>query len=371
MTVGSGEEEQKIAKRHRDKDKEELTKIVLRRLPPGIGPDDLRALFDPLSPDEPHAFWFCAAADDANDGDDATATLRRARCEFARAYLAFREEKNALSFAERFNGYVFVDKNDVSFLKFLKRREEEAEDGGGPRRVTDFDELVRQLEEKRRRLDEGQVQETPLTEFIRRAALEKARKPARRAALNTAEMPADSRAKKEHKNTAGGDCDKKAADDRCKTAVPKSSGRIKTRKPRRRATEEQKAKNDKKIADDGGKPSEVKSAAVQIKTRKSRRRGSALGTAGGKEDIDIGTAKEQIAKKSAAGGGGDKKLLVATKDESVLIKYSRRNRDRPEREIYRPGQRKTTAAAVSSATTTRKQPRKTDEEADESKNIGT
>uniref|UniRef100_A0A914HZM6 UPF3 domain-containing protein n=1 Tax=Globodera rostochiensis TaxID=31243 RepID=A0A914HZM6_GLORO len=259
--------------------------------------------------------------------------------------------------------------NDVSFLKFLKRREEEAKDGGGPRRVTDFDELVRQLEEKRRRLDEGQVQETPLTEFIRRAALEKARKPVRRAALNTAEMPADSRAKKEHKNAAGGDCDKKAADDRCKTAVPKSSGRIKTRKPRRRATEEQKAKNDKKIADDGSKPSEVKSAAVQIKTRKSRRRGSALGTAGGKEDnMDIGTAKEQIAKKSAAGGGGDKKLLVATKDESVVIKYSRRNRDRPEREIYRPGQRKTTAAAA--ATTTRKQPRKTEEEAGESKNVG-
>ncbi|KAL3087539.1 hypothetical protein niasHT_026239 [Heterodera trifolii] len=257
-----------VVKKHKEKD--ELTKVVLRRLPPGIVPADLNAQFAPFPAGEPHAFWFCAApgsahgmgcggASNNNSGGDGTvapaavedevaATLRRVRCAFARAYLVFREEKNALSFAERFNGYVFVDRNggteiyylfilifvvyfypifgiesmaivelapnqtvpkhciemakqcdervntftnDVSFLKFIRRREAataaDAADGGA-RRVTDFDELVRQLEEKRRRLEEGQVQETPLTEFIRRMALEKARKPRRSSALKAGEI---------------------------------------------------------------------------------------------------------------------------------------------------------------------------------------
>lgn len=57
-------------------------------------------------------------------------------------------------------------------MKFLKQYEEAQSEG--PKRVTDFDELVRQLEDKQRRLEEGQVQETPLTEFILSQMLEKA-----------------------------------------------------------------------------------------------------------------------------------------------------------------------------------------------------
>jgi hypothetical protein len=41
------------------------------------------------------------------------------------------------------------------------------------RRVINFDELVHELEEKERRLEAGQVQETPLMAYINRLTLDK------------------------------------------------------------------------------------------------------------------------------------------------------------------------------------------------------
>ncbi|KAL3099928.1 hypothetical protein niasHS_001854 [Heterodera schachtii] len=469
--VVSGEEETKSVKKHKEKD--EMTKVVLRRLPPGIAPADLHAQFAPLPAGEPHAFWFCAAPGSAHatgagasdntsggdgtdaaappvtavvedDADEVAATLRRARCAFARAYLVFREEKNALSFAERFNGYVFVDRNggtkiylffifwcfyteisfiffgiesmaivelapnqtvpkhsaemakqcdervntltnDVAFLKFLRRREAATAadaDGGGPRRVTDFDELVRQLEEKQRRLEEGQVQETPLTEFIRQMALEKARKPRRSSALKAAEMAAAGGAQltvgaKEIKSRKMVATD---ADEGNASSALKGASRTKTRRERRRRKElRENGDGEKKKApgdgEDGTKSSAnakgTTAAAIRIKTRKSRRRGSGAGAAAadGKEGtaaaVTDGTpmvdgGHQRIVKRrgsqsaATAGADSDKKLSASMaaatttapkSGEVMIIKNSKRNnKERPEREIYRPGHRKPTAA---------------------------
>lgn len=43
----------------------------------------------------------------------------------------------------------------------------------GTKKVIDFDVLVRQLEEKQRRQEEGMIQETPLTEYINKLSQEK------------------------------------------------------------------------------------------------------------------------------------------------------------------------------------------------------
>uniref|UniRef100_A0A1I8B922 Smg4_UPF3 domain-containing protein n=1 Tax=Meloidogyne hapla TaxID=6305 RepID=A0A1I8B922_MELHA len=84
-------------KKNGGKEKDEMAKIVLRRLPSGMSKDELFAQLQPLQP-EPCAFWFCPS------------DMEMRPHAFSRAYLVFQEEKDAVQFAERFNGYVFVDK---------------------------------------------------------------------------------------------------------------------------------------------------------------------------------------------------------------------------------------------------------------------
>uniref|UniRef100_A0A914MGK4 UPF3 domain-containing protein n=1 Tax=Meloidogyne incognita TaxID=6306 RepID=A0A914MGK4_MELIC len=183
------------------KEKEEMAKIVLRRLPPGMSKDELFAQLQPFQ-SEPCAFWFCPA------------DMEMKPHAFSRAYLVFHEEKDAVQFSERFNGYVFVDKlgnesmaivewalnqsfpkslvddktltakecdtrcgtlkNEAQYLKFLDQYNQTL--NAGTKKVIDFDVLVRQLEEKQRRQEEGMIQETPLTEYINKLSQEKGRK---------------------------------------------------------------------------------------------------------------------------------------------------------------------------------------------------
>ncbi|KAF7633123.1 Smg4_UPF3 domain-containing protein [Meloidogyne graminicola] len=183
------------------KEKAEMTKIVLRRLPPGMSKDELFSQLRPFN-SEPRAFWFCP-------GD-----MELRPHIFSRAYLAFHEEKDAVQFAERFNGYVLVDKlgnesmaivelalnqsipksflidktstakacdercgtltKEGQYLKFLDNYNQTL--NSSTKRVIDFDGLVRQLEEKKRRHDEGQMQETPLTDYINKLSHEKGQK---------------------------------------------------------------------------------------------------------------------------------------------------------------------------------------------------
>ncbi|CAK5095677.1 unnamed protein product [Meloidogyne enterolobii] len=143
------------------KEKEEMAKIVLRRLPPGMSKDELFAQLQPFQ-SEPCAFWFCPA------------DMEMKPHAFSRAYLVFHEEKDAVQFSERFNGYVFVDKLEAQYLKFLDQYNQTL--NAGTKKVIDFDVLVRQLEEKQRRQEEGMIQETPLTEYINKLSNEKGRK---------------------------------------------------------------------------------------------------------------------------------------------------------------------------------------------------
>ena len=59
----------------------------------------------------------------------------------------------------------------MQYQQFLEEYEQKM--ALGPRRVIDFDALVRELEEKERRMQSGQVQETPLTEYISKMGTEK------------------------------------------------------------------------------------------------------------------------------------------------------------------------------------------------------
>ncbi|CAK5072450.1 unnamed protein product [Meloidogyne enterolobii] len=65
-------------------------------------------------------------------------------------------------------------KNEAQYLKFLDQYNQTL--NAGTKKVIDFDVLVRQLEEKQRRQEEGMIQETPLTEYINKLSNEKGRK---------------------------------------------------------------------------------------------------------------------------------------------------------------------------------------------------
>lgn len=69
---------------------------MLRRLPYTITEEELREQLAPIPPHE--AFWFCEADSELLPFS------------FARAYIALLEEDDAVSFRDRFNGYVFLDK---------------------------------------------------------------------------------------------------------------------------------------------------------------------------------------------------------------------------------------------------------------------
>lgn len=181
----------------KNKEREEFIKIVIRRLPAKLTKDELWEQLQSFVI-EKELFWFCAADPEFRPHS------------YSRAYIAFREEQQAISFAERFNGYVFVDRhgsesmaivecapnqhvpkdiykesnksdirtgtlqNEVQYLKFLDQYN--ADVVTGRKGVINFDELVHELEEKKHRLEEGQVQETPLTAYIIRSLFDKSHK---------------------------------------------------------------------------------------------------------------------------------------------------------------------------------------------------
>ncbi|KAI1724324.1 smg-4/UPF3 family domain-containing protein [Ditylenchus destructor] len=162
--------------------KKACIKLVVRRLPVGLTPEELLEQLQPIP--EYQYFWFCKADMDL------------VPFAFSRAYLAFTNESDAIELASRFNGYVFVDKQgnesaaivekapfqgiveeranakerdrrvntmneDAEYLKYV-----EVYNKSNTKRTTNFDELVAELEEKQKNLKMGFVKETPLTEYI-------------------------------------------------------------------------------------------------------------------------------------------------------------------------------------------------------------
>jgi len=158
-------------------------RVVLRRLPYTMKKEELLAQLGPLP--EYEGFQFVEAD---------PSTLPWA---FARAYLAFSDEGDVLSFRDRFNGYVFVDAagtesmaivelapnvklakqnrenaqkedskcstvhDDVEYKKFLEERNNPTKT-----EIIPLDQRLKELEEREKRLKESAIQETPLTLFM-------------------------------------------------------------------------------------------------------------------------------------------------------------------------------------------------------------
>lgn len=141
---------------------------------------------------------------------------------FTRAYLIFEDWEKALIFKEKFNGYVFIDKegNESAAIVELAVHQEIPKSFSvdapkndrrvgtleerkfyfihslsypvwlGPEyktfleefnnlvlhKVTDFDELVSQIEEKEKKMEKGIISETPLVKFLVQQAVEKEKK---------------------------------------------------------------------------------------------------------------------------------------------------------------------------------------------------
>uniref|UniRef100_A0A914CHV1 UPF3 domain-containing protein n=1 Tax=Acrobeloides nanus TaxID=290746 RepID=A0A914CHV1_9BILA len=173
--------------------KKKFIKVVLRRLPFGIEKDELLEQLSPLPPYE--TFWF------------RNANLDLLPFAFARAYIVFKEESDAIAFRDQFNGYVFVDKKgnesmgiveQAPYPDYPKDKRDCAKDSDKhvgtlnehadylkfldeynslvSKKVTNFDELVKEIEEKSRTLKKGSVQETPLTDYLYKIAMEKAQR---------------------------------------------------------------------------------------------------------------------------------------------------------------------------------------------------
>ncbi|KAH7727854.1 Regulator of nonsense transcripts 3A [Aphelenchoides avenae] len=344
------------------KDERVPIKLVLRRLPYTITEEELREQLAPIPPHE--AFWFCEADSELLPFS------------FARAYIALLEEDDAVSFRDRFNGYVFLDKQgnesmaicemapnqalpkrhqedalkcdkraEVEYLKFI-----EEYNNLKVQKVTNFDELIREAEERERQLKQGIVKDTPLTDFLMKQAMEKERKRA---------------ARSERHRGGWSKPDKGPA---ASAAKPKEEGREKEKKPRR----ERKPREDrppkeprgpKKLEKKHDKAADPKETGKEAKQPEERAAQKPTTSASGNVKPDTkakpaerklrdpeskGTVEESKTKprppqeKRSPGPAGDK----SGKSEATDAKPARRLKDRPERAIYQPGRSRLGAAGA-------------------------
>ncbi|TKR80438.1 hypothetical protein L596_014512 [Steinernema carpocapsae] len=171
----------KLTKELQEKDKP--IKMVLRRLPMEMTWDDLKIQLEPIPEYTYHRFC--------------TADKRLRPNAFTRVYFGFLSQTDAVKFQDRFNGYVFVDKDgfestgvvevapnrdipetsraeakrydfkvgsmsrDSDFLKF-----KEEYDKPYVKKKVDFEALLKAVDEKEKNVKDGAIQQTPLTEFI-------------------------------------------------------------------------------------------------------------------------------------------------------------------------------------------------------------
>ncbi|XP_069323920.1 regulator of nonsense transcripts 3A isoform X2 [Eulemur rufifrons] len=140
--------------KHREEKTTALSKVVVRRLPPGLTQEQLEEQLRPLPA---HDYFEFFAAD-----------LSLHPHLYSRAYINFRNPDDILLFRDRFDGYIFIDSKDPEYKKFLETYyvgEEKA--GANPEAV------LGELEAKTRELVARRT--TPLLEYIKNRKLEKQR----------------------------------------------------------------------------------------------------------------------------------------------------------------------------------------------------
>lgn len=181
------------AKENKEKEKvrrKAPIKIVLRRLPGNMTWEELNVQLDPIP--ETEFLQFVPANND------------EVKFNFARAYFVFKNDEDIITFRDRFNGYVFIDskgvesmgivelapnprvprhsiedskkrdrkcgtiETDLDYKRFLDERDNEVKI-----EVPPIEQRIKEIEENERLLTEGNVQETPLTQFMIRKSEER------------------------------------------------------------------------------------------------------------------------------------------------------------------------------------------------------
>ncbi|KAM4860157.1 regulator of nonsense transcripts 3A isoform 2-T2 [Thomomys bottae] len=138
----------------REEKRTTLSKVVLRRLPPGLTKERLEELLRPLPA---HDYFEVVAAD-----------LSLYPHLFSRAYINFRNPDDILLFRDRFDGYIFIGNKDPDYKQFLETYSvEEEKTSANP------ETLLGEIEAKTRELIARRT--TPLLEYIKNRKLEKQR----------------------------------------------------------------------------------------------------------------------------------------------------------------------------------------------------
>ncbi|XP_033032980.1 regulator of nonsense transcripts 3A isoform X2 [Trachypithecus francoisi] len=138
----------------REEKRTALSKVVIRRLPPGLTKEQLEEQLRPLPA---HDYFEFFAAD-----------LSLYPHLYSRAYINFRNPDDILLFRDRFDGYIFLDSKDPEYKKFLETYcVEEEKSSANP------ETLLGEMEAKTRELIARRT--TPLLEYIKNRKLEKQR----------------------------------------------------------------------------------------------------------------------------------------------------------------------------------------------------
>ncbi|XP_053563648.1 regulator of nonsense transcripts 3A [Bombina bombina] len=138
----------------RDERKAALSKVVIRRLPPGISKEQLEEQLHPLPA---HDYFEFRTADPSLYPHL-----------FSRAYINFRNPEDILLFRDRFDGFIFIDNKDLEYKKFLENYCAEEE-----KICANPETLLGEIEAKTKELIARRT--TPLLEFIKNRKLEKQR----------------------------------------------------------------------------------------------------------------------------------------------------------------------------------------------------
>uniref|UniRef100_A0A2K5CF91 UPF3A regulator of nonsense mediated mRNA decay n=1 Tax=Aotus nancymaae TaxID=37293 RepID=A0A2K5CF91_AOTNA len=138
----------------REEKRAALSKVVIRRLPPGLTKEQLEEQLRPLPA---HDYFEFFAAD-----------LSLYPHLYSRAYINFRNPDDILLFRDRFDGYIFLDSKDPEYKKFLETYCVEEE-----KTSTSPEILLGEMEAKTRELIARRT--TPLLEYIKNRKLEKQR----------------------------------------------------------------------------------------------------------------------------------------------------------------------------------------------------
>jgi len=194
--------------------------------------------------------------------------------------------------------------------------------------VNDFEQLVKELEEKHRQLSEGIIKETPLLEFLIRQELEKNKKKNRSRKSTDGDKPP----KSENQPVPTRDVPKKFKKLSLDSASIVQKDRVRTKKiDRRSRVESNENKNEKNLKSTNKRTDDQSSSASKNLTPPIK-----------KEDTKSQTSNQSISKRQEERKSIRKSANEATSTESKTTESRntkekvRRNKDRPEMPIYRP-----------------------------------